>query len=336
MGMKYTKEQAQVLALLVIMGCAVVVLSFLYLVKPNFEVAAESNNEMKRTETAIGKLSHAPVALAKAKNEIESLAATIERGEKAVFAGMELAFALSQICGQAGTALNLKPASGEPTTTELLEFSQRGSDGTQETKHYDEVSRTLDIGSVDFFSLCRFLGAIEEANQGLRVTGLQIESGSLDPQLQGEGKVSTSLELSLAGMREGEPPETSTMVVNISSDPFDVGERRNPFGLPGGLWDPEDDPLLRGKEALRRMKVKGIMAEWLLVEVPARTRSGQATSRILRLREGQTAVIGGTKMKYVQEAGDSFVFEATGHGVRFIVETNYKGEVTTIKEEEVK
>jgi hypothetical protein len=333
--MRYTKEQAQMLALLVIMGCAVVVLSFLYLVKPNFAAAAKSRKELKKTEAEIGTLNHAPVALAKAKKEMESLTATVDQGEKAVFGGMELVSPLSQICVQAGTMANVRPAYGEQTTTQLLDFAERGDNpaGAGQTKHYDEVSRTLDIRSADFFALCRFLTAVEGANPGLRVTGLKMDSTTLDDQSQSQGKVNANLELSLMGVREGQAPEPSGVVVDAAA--FDFGENRNPFGPPSGTAGPADNPLVRCKEALRRMKVHGVMADWLLIEVPGRTPTGQPTTQRLKLTKGQTAVIGGTKMKYVQGSGDSFVFEATGEGVRFTVETNYKGEVTTIKEEEV-
>ncbi len=335
--MKYTKEQAQMLALLVIMGCAVVVLLFLYLVKPNFAAAADSQKELQKTETEIGKLNHASVVLAKAKSEEESLTATIDRGEKAVFAGMELVSPLSQICVQAGTVLAVKPAYGEQTTEEVLEFSERDEQEGQVLRHYDEVSRTLDVRAVDFLTLCRFLGAVEGANEGLRVTGMKIESSKLEPQVQSQGKVNANLELSLVGVREGTPPDSSALLVNPAEAGLDMAatSARNPFGPPGGLWVPPEDPLVGCRETLRRMKLQGVMGDWLLVEAPAMATGGQPAAQNLRLKKGQTLVIGNVKMKYVEAAGDSFIFEATGHGVRFVAETNYKGEVTTIKEEEV-
>jgi len=333
--MRYTKEQAEMLALLVLAGCAVLVLSFVHLVKPQLAAAAKSQRGFEKMEMDIGKLSRASTDLAKAEKEKRSLIGTIESGEGAVFGGMEAGSPLSQICAQTGVAVGVKPAYGEETRRELLEFSEKRADGTQTKRHYDKVSRMLEVRSVDFFSLCDFLEAAEQANEGLRVSGLRIESTSLDPTLKSQGTVNANVGLSLLGIREGEPPDPSTLVVNAPSSP-DVAGKRNPFGPAQERRQTADDPLASAKELLKKIKVSGTIGEWLLLEVPTRTPSGQQGVERVNLRRGQTAVIGGLKMRYLGTAADSLVFEATAHGVRFTLEADYKGEVTTVREEAIK
>jgi len=338
--MRYTKEQAEMLALLVLMGCAIIVLSFLYLVKPNFTRLALSRKELTKTEAAIGKLSPAPVMLAKAKKETEELTATVEQGEKAVFTGIETGSPLSELCVQAATALNLKPAYGEQSNKRLLEFPERAADGSQATKHYDEVSRSMDIRAASFFDFCRFLGAMEHANPGVRVSGLKVDSLTLEPQSQAQGKANANIEVTLLGIREprqgGGDPAAGGVVAALSPDVFDVGDKRNPFGPPGGSWESTKDPLAAVREMLKKTKVTGISGASLLIEVPAKSASGQDTVRSLSVQKGQTFALGQAKVKYVEEAGDRFVFEVTEQKVRFTIETNYRGVVTTLKEEEVK
>jgi hypothetical protein len=333
--MKYTKEQAEMLALLVLMGCAIIVLSFLYLVKPNFTRLALSRKELKKTEAAIGKLSPAPVMLAKAKKEAEELTATVDAGQKSVFAGIETGSPLSELCVQAATALNLKPAYGEQSNKRLLEFSERAADGSQATKHYDEVSRSMDIRAASFFDFCRFLGAMEHANPGVRVSDLKVDSLTLDPQSQAQGKANANIEVTLLGIREQGTGDGS-VVAALSPDVFDVGDKRNPFGPPGGSWESTKDPLAAVREMLKKTKVTGISGASLLIEVPAKSASGQDTVRSLSVQKGQTFALGQAKVKYVEEAGDRFVFEVTEQKVRFTIETNYRGVVTTLKEEELK
>lgn len=340
--MKYTKEQAEMLALLVVMGCAIIVLSFLYLVKPNFAAMAQSSKELRKTESELGTLSHASLALAKAKQEEEELNATIEQGEQAVFSGIETGSPLSEILVQAATAVNLKPAYGEQSSRQLLEFTERAADGSEVTEHYDEVLRTMDIRAATFFDFGGFLAAMEHANKGVRVSGLKIDSQSLDSESRDQGKVNATIEVTLLGIREeaprvGEQSEgRGAVLAAISPDAFSVGEKRNPFGPPGGLWEPTADPLSAVREMLRKTKINGTIGEWLLVDVPARSPGGLETSRSLRLQKGQMFLLGQAKMRYVEQAGDRFVFEAIEEGVRFTAETNYRGVVTTLKEEEVK
>lgn len=335
--MKYTKEQAEMLALLVLMGCAIIVLSFLYLVKPNFTRLALSRKELKKTEAAIGKLSPAPVMLAKAKKETEELTATVEQGEKAIFTGTETGSPLSKLCVQAATVLNLKPAYGEQSNKQLLEFSERATDGSQTTKHYDEVSRAMDVRAASFVDLCRFLGAMEHANAGVRVSDLKVDSLTLDSQSQSQGKVNANIEVTLLGIREPrQGGGEQAVVAALSPDVFDVGEKRNPFGPPGGSWESAKDPLEAVREMLKKTKVTGISGASLLIEVPAKSASGQDTVRSLSVQKGQTFALGQAKVKYVEEAGDRFVFEVMEQKVRFTIETNYRGVVTTLKEEEVK
>ncbi len=325
--MKYTKQQAEMLALLVVMGCAVVVLAFLYLVKPKFATIANCQKEMKKTEAAIIKIGDAPSSLAKAKNERDALTQTIQNGEKAVFRALEVGSPLTEICDRAASALNLKPAYGDQTSEQLLEFTQRGPQTDMVTLHYDEVSRTLDFNSVDFFDLCRFLSAVEKTNEGLRVAHLDISSASLDPQSQADGKAKVKLDLRMVGVREG---DTKEFTVN---EPQEI-DGRNPFGPPGGPTVSRADPILRVREALSRAKVTGVWDDWLFMEVPETAKTGPRISRV-KITKGETAVIAGTKIKYLERNGDIFVFQAIDHGTRFVLETNWKGEVK-LKEEETK
>lgn len=330
--MKYTKEQAEMLALLVIMGCALMVLSFLYLVKPKFTTIAQCKKEMNKAEAEMSKLSNAPMARTKAKMEMDDLTGVIDRGEKAVFSGLGKGPPLSEVCVQAATALGLKPAYGEQTNKQLLEFTDRGPDGKPVTKHYDEVVRTLDVRGVDFYAFCRFLSAVEGANEGLTVTQIEMDAGLSAPQAQGRGTVNAKFEVSMVGIREGEHnPET----IDISGHKnFNVGERRNPFGSAAKLEVVVEDPLRRVREVLGKVKIRGVWADSLLVEFTEKGKTGQDVTRSVETKKGETAVIGGVKVKYLQGAGDSFVFEATEHAVRFVLERNSKGEVRAVKQEE--
>ena len=325
-GMKYTKEQAEVLALLVLMGCAIVVLAFLYLVKPNFEAVAASNKELKKIETEIEQLGKPTLDLAKAKKEMGSLMGIIEHGEGAIFPGLETNPPLTQICIQAAGKLKLKTELGAQTKDPLLEFKERGTDGTQVTSHYDEVRRTLDIPSVNFFTLCRFLSAVESANEGLRVTHLNFDNQKLDPQDQENGNVKAKVELSMLGIREGEG-EPTDIDVSVSEE-LDVGQKRNPFGPPGKGPGPVEDPLRNIKDVLKGIKILGVWSDELLMDVP-----GMPS---ITVRRGETFVIGKTKLKYVSKVGDSHVFEAVDYGKRYTLITNWKGQVKTVTEEEVK
>ena len=332
--MKYTKQQVEMLALLVIMGCAVVVLAFLYMVKPNFVAIAKCKKGLNKTESAMAKLNGAPAAMAKAKKEMDSLTDTIERGEKAVFSGLEAGPPLTSICVQAARALNPKPAYGEQTDRQLLEFAQRGTDGKPLTRHYDEVSRTLDVHGVNFFDLCRFLSAVESTNEGLRVAHLQIDTVTLEPEAQGRGKVSAKFELSLLGIREGKQPEE---IAVGGPEGFSPGSKRNPFGAPGVAMEPTVDPLVRLRETLKRLRVQGVWGNLLIVEMPVRTRTGDEVTESLRMSKGETFVLAGVEVKYAGGTGETFVFEATKHAVRFVLETNFRGEVKrVIKQEEAK
>jgi hypothetical protein len=317
---KYTKEQAEMLALLVLMGCAVVVLTFLYLVKPNFAAMSESKAELEKTEAEIAELSKAPVELAKAAKERDALTATIEKGEKAILAGLAIDPPLTQVCLEVANKLGLKPAFGVQSPNVLLEFKERATDGTQVTRHYGEVSRTLDIHSADFLALYRFLSGVEKANDGIRVTHLEIGNKALSPQDQEAGKVKAKVKLSMLGIREGErsaPPEVK-----------DIGEfdERNPFApaaAPGGGGSSQD--LVR---VLKGIRVTAIWSDRLMMEVPG--------SGSIEATKGKTFVVGKMKMRYVSGAGDTFVFETADLGKRYKLITNWRGQVKKVEEEETK
>jgi len=324
--MKYTKEQAEMLALLVLMGCAVIVLTFLYLVKPNFAKAAQSKQELTKIEAEIATLHKATLELAKAKKEMETLTGKVERGEGAIFSGLETNPPLTQVCVQAATKLNLKPAFGAQITSPLLEFSDKGTDGSRVTRHYDEVLRTLDIQSADFFSLCRFLAGVENANEALRVTHLEFENLTLDPKDQEKGNVKAKIELSMLGIREagGELPK-----IDVSgSEQFDVAQKRNPFGPAGGRLVAIQDPLKNIKDTLSGIRATAIWSDTLMMAVPG---TGSIT-----VMKGETFVVGQMKMEYVSVSADSLVFEAVDYGKRYKLIINSKGQVKSVTEEEVK
>lgn len=324
--MKYTKEQAEMLALLVLLGCAVVVLSFLYLVKPNFAKGAEYKRELNKTQVEMGKLDKAKVELAKARKESEGLGALIANGEKKVFSGLETAPPLTKTCVDAATTLKVKQALGAETMNPLLEFTERGQDGRRETRHYDEVQRTLDIESVNFLTLGRFLAAVENANEGLRVTQLELGNLSLESNDQEKGTVKAKIELSMLGIREaGEAPPA----IDVSgSRLFDERGKRNPFGPAGGMTIPIDDPLKYVKTLLGAVKVTGVWGDELIMNIPDK---GSLT-----VKKNRPFVLGGTKLKYLSGAADSYVFEAVDHGKRYKLNTNWSGQVKNITEEEVK
>lgn len=317
---KYTKEQAEMLALLVLMGCAVVVLTFLYLVKPNFTAMASSKAELEKTEAEIAELSKAPVELAKAKKESDALTATIEEGEKAILTGLAVDPPLTKVCAEVANKLALNPAFGVQSSGVLLEFKERAADGTQVTRHYGEVSRTLDIISADFLSLCRFLSGVEKANEGITVTHLEIGNKSLSPQDREAGKVKAKVKLSMLGIREGEratPPEVKAI------EEFD---ERNPFG-PAKVKGAE-----RGSQditqVLKGIRVTAIWSNRLIMEVPG---SGN-----VEVTKGKTFLVGKMKIRYVSGAGDTFVFEMADSGKRYRLVTNWRGQVKKVEEEETK
>lgn len=332
--MQYTKEQAKMMALLVIMGGAVVILGFLYLVKPNFARMTQDRKQLKKMETEIATLGRSRVELAQVTEEKESLLATIDAGEKAVVWGMEKGSPLSDVFVPAATALSLMPAYGDQTTIPLQEYTERGPDGLQVTRHYDEVSRTLDTTSTDFFAFCRFLSIVEEGNAGLGVTHLEINTKDLDQKAKDEGRINGKVELRMVGVREGNPTEIN---VNVEgSKLFDVGSKRNPFGPPGGALADIEDPLLRVKAALMEIKVSGVWADSVLLELTEKGIDGKDVRRNLKMKQGDTTVIGGVRLEYVQGSNDRFEFIAREKKVRFVLETNWRGSVTTIKEEETK
>ncbi len=317
---KYTKEQAEMLALLVLMGCAVVVLTFLYLVKPNFAAMAESKAELKKTEAEIAQLSKAPVQLAKAKKESDALTATIEKGEKAILAGIAVDPPLTQVCVEVANKLGLKPAFGVQGSEVLLEFKERAADGRQVTRHYGEVSRTLDVLSTDFLSLCRFLSGVEKANEGITVAHLEIGNKSLGEADREAGKVTAKVKLSMLGIREGEratPPEVKAI------EEFD---ERNPFGpakVKGAGRGVQDIT-----KVLEGIRVTAIWSNKLIMTVPG---GGN-----IEATKGETFVVGKMKMRYVSGAGDTFVFEIAGSGKRYRLVTNWRGQVKKVEEEETK
>lgn len=333
--MRLSKEQAEMLAVAVLAGCALIIVSFIYLVKPEWAAAAKAKSDLSKMEEDIAKVSRAHKNLANAAKEKRNLIETIEQGEKTVFAGLEAGFPLNQIFAKAAALVGVKPAYAEQTTRELLSFSEKTPGGTQTTRHYDEVSRMLEMRSVDFFSLCDFLGAVEQANEGLRVSGLRIEAASVEPSLKSQGTVNANVELTLLGIRQGEPPDTSTLVVRVPENP-DVAGTRNPFGPRQERRQAVHDPLASGRAALKKIKVNAIIGEWLLLEVPAKTPTEQKQTEQLNLKKGQTAVIGELQLKYLGTLGDSLVFVAVAHDVRFMIEADHKGEVTTIREEAMK
>ncbi len=323
--MKYTKEQAEMLALLILLGCAVVVLSFLYLVKPNLQKASTSKKELTKVQAEIAKLSQTKVKLAKAKKELEELEALVNDGEGKVFSGLETASPLTRMCVDAATTLSVKQALGVETTNPVLEFNSRGPDGRQESWHYDEVRRTLDIESVNFLTLGSFLAAVENANEGLRVTQLDLGNALVESDDRENGRVQAKIELSLLGIREpgDAPPE-----VDVSgSKLFDAGQSRNPFGPAGGMTIPTD-PLKYAKMLLNKLKVTGEMGDILMMEVP---QHGTVT-----VSKGQIFVLGGTKLKYISGGADSVVFEAVDHGKRYKLNRDWSGQVKNITEEDVK
>jgi hypothetical protein len=325
--MSYTKEQAEMLALLVLMGCAVIVLSFLYLVKPNFATIAECKAELKKADAEIANLNKAKVTLARLQKERDSVVAAIRNGEGAVFAGLEVNPPLSDVCVRAANEVNLKPAYGAQTSKSLLEFRERAADGKEVARHYDDVQRTLDVHSSDFFTLCRFLSAVENANKGLRVTHLEIGNESLEQQEQEKGEVRSKIELSMLGIREGE--RTLGEVIDVSGyKDFDVGQKRNPFGPAGGVSAISEDPGRRIKEILSRLKITGIWSDRLILEV--------AKDRSITVQQNQTFAVAGLKMVYVAGSADSFLFEAVDYGKRYKITTNWRGEVKTVTEEDEK
>ncbi len=320
--MKYTKEQAEMLALLVLMGCAVVVLSFLYLVKPNFAAMTKSKAELTKTEAEIAKLSKARVDRAKGKQEMDTLMSVIGNGEGAIFSGLGADPPLYGVCVQAADNADLKPspAFGVQTTTDLLEFTEKGTDGKEVTRHYVEVSQTLDVHSADFFSLCGFLSAVEKTSEGLRITHLEMDNQQLDQKEQEEGKVKVKVELGMLGIQEGEPKAI------VMGKPEEI-EARNPFSpQEGGPVGPKVDELIN---ALKQIRVTGILSDSLIMGVPG---GGSVTAR-----KGGTFALNGRTVKYVSGTADTFVFEATDTGKQYRLVTDWrKGQVKTVTEEEGK
>jgi hypothetical protein len=333
--MKYTKQQAEMLFLLVMMACAVVVLSFLYLIKPGFEAMAKSRKELKKTEAEIAKMSDATVALARAKNEKDTLTETIQRGERAIFSGLETDPPLYRLCVMAATKSNIKPAYGKETLKQALEFADKNPEGKEITRHYDEVRRTLDVSSEDFFGICRFLSAVEKASEGLSVQQLEIYNKGLDPQDEKTGKVNAKLELSMLGIREG---GGGTESIDVSgAEDFKVGEKRSPFSPPGSGGGVLEDPLADLKRRLAGMKITGMWSDTLLVQLPESGTGEQVTHQNATLYKGELSRVGRTRVRWVAVSGDTFVFEVPDHGVRLrLITKGGLGDIITIKEEEAK
>lgn len=333
--MRVSKEQAETLALVTLAGIAAVVLSFVFLVKPQWEAAATSRSKLAAMEEEIAKLGGARKSLTRADREKKSLIETIEKGEKILFRGLEAGAPLTDIFSKAAALVGVKPAYLDQNTTELLAFSEKTADGAKTTRHYDEVSRMLSMSSVDFFTLCDFLAAVEGVNEGVQIKGLRIESTSKDSSNRSAGTVTAEVVLALVGMREGEPTDTSTLVITVPENP-QLAETRNPFGPRQERRQAVYDPLASGRGALKKIKVNAIIGEWLLLEVPAKTPTGEEQSERLNLKKGQTAVIGGLQLKYIGTLGDNIVFVAVAHDVRFILEADHKGDVIAIREEAMK
>jgi len=325
--MKYTKEQAEMLALIVLMGCAVLVLSFLYLVKPNFDTIAQKGRKLKETEEKSYKLRTMVRALGEANKDREMLSEIISRGEDAVSRGVgTIARPLFTVLLDVVDKVDLKYDWAEPGREKppLVTYTVRGEDG-MERLHYEEEVRVLHFDSaVDFRAFWRFVRAVENANAGLRVTRLEINNEKVTTTEERDaGKVTGSVDVTMLGIREGVPKHID---VKAPSE----FEGRNPFGpAEGATVDVKKDEIMA---VLKRIKVRGISPDRLMMEVPV---SGSTTkSRSTTVRIGRTFVAQGWRMKYVlrRAADSSLVFEAVDDGKRYRVFTNHLGQVRKVIE----
>lgn len=325
--MKYTKEQAEMLVLIVLMGCAVLVLSFLYLVKPNFDTIVEKGRKLKETEEKRDKLRKVVRALGDANKDREMLTEIISRGEDAVTRGLKtiptpLFTVLLEVVDKVGLKYDwLEPGRPKPP---LVTYRERGEDGIMERLHYEEVVRILHFDStVDFRDFWRFVRAVENANAGLRVTRLEIDNDKVTSEERDAGKVTGSVDVTMLGIRQGAPK-------NIVVGPPREFEGRNPFGpMRGTTDDVKKDEIMA---VLKRIKVRGFWSDELTMEVPVSGSTTKSATKTVRI--GDTFVAEGWKIKYVlrRAADSSLVFEAVDDGKRYRIFRNYKGQVIKVIE----
>jgi hypothetical protein len=104
-------------------------------------------------------------------------------------------------------------------------------------KRYSELSNEFTVAGASYHNVLGFIGALETANPGLRVTNVDIATGT--SRSEKPGSVTAGIQVKLVGMFEGNgiPQEWSPE----SDTPYDSSGLRNPFGLPGSelVIDPE-------------------------------------------------------------------------------------------------
>jgi hypothetical protein len=104
-------------------------------------------------------------------------------------------------------------------------------------KRYSELSNEFTVAGASYHDVMGFIGALETANPGIRVTNLDIATGT--SRSEKPGTVTAGIQVKLVGMYEGSgiPQEWSPE----NDSPYDSSGLRNPFGLPGSelTIDPE-------------------------------------------------------------------------------------------------
>ncbi len=209
-----SKQQAQTIMLLVLVGLIIAVGSYMSMIKPNLGRAGQYDNQLKKSEKELAeqrRLIKQNLDTVRRAGAIETRIAELEAQLRhGLFAGRLTAY-FEELRRTHGFDFRFQHES------EHIEPLLAG--------RYHELSNQFTVPACDFYELVRFIQVLETSNPGMRLGDFEVRAH--DPN-EPDGLVDAQIELRLIGIKDGrdEPWE------NTAESAFNP-ERRNPFSPPG-------------------------------------------------------------------------------------------------------
>lgn len=238
----YNKQQSEMIMFLGVIGMALLIISYLFFIKPCFAARAKLEQESQRIQTEIDTVIEEADKLRLRLKQQQELEEHIAQMESRLFTGLgnsRLVQFFKTIADQEEFDFPINPGYG-------LERQQ-----TAPVDDYLEVFSTITIKSYDYLKLMIFIKALEQSNSGVRISSLTLRKS----ESEDEGLVDCDFQFRLMGFTdESDPPVGWKPTIQSGFVPEGL---RNPFGVPGAttITVVTADPDLRFHNAVQNIVV---------------------------------------------------------------------------------
>ena len=211
---KYNKQQSEMILLIALIGVAMLVISYIFFIKPCKVAGATWKAESGKLQTEIDTELPDARKLRELKSEQAALNEEIARYEQGMFQGLSSSRLIPFFTDVAADfSFPTEPGYGYEKSDDLP-FGG-----------YSEVYSDINIRSYDYLELLKFLSTLESANPGLRI--YKITLNNTDPEGK-TGLVNCSFQLRLLGFKH--ETDVGQQWKPIMTAKLDPGGYRNPFG----------------------------------------------------------------------------------------------------------